>query len=642
MFFLVLSHSPALGYCGSMQRQTIWQKFKSYALNPLISYWKQTKIGICAEILSRSDKRKTAAVAVIQTLLGSLDLIGVSIVGLLGAITINGVQSKSPEGTIQKILELSNLDNLSFQSQVVVLAILASTILAGRTILSAYLVRKTLFFLSRRSASITSDLLQKLLSSSILTIQTKTTQNLIYSLTGGVSAMTVGVLGFSVNMIADIALLIVLTTGLFVINPISAAATILFFGFIGFILFKVMQQRAQQIGQLISDVAIDSNERILEALTAYREIQVKSRRQHYIQIISRQRFELSNFEAERAFMPNVSKYVMEIGILVGALLMSAAQFLTTDAITAISSLFIFLAAGMRIAPAVLRVQQGFLGIRLSFGAATPALELIALLGGKPKLEVGHQSLTVEHTGFHGEIEISKLTFTFPDSDKTILNSVSLYVPNGTSMAVVGPSGAGKTTLIDNLLGVLAPQSGKILISGETPSEAANRWPGAIAYVPQDVSIFNGTIAENVALGFELDEIKPDLIWDALRTAQLDEFVKSLPQGIDSSIGEKGSNLSGGQRQRLGIARALYTKPRLLVLDEATSALDGEVEESITGALTKLRGSVTIVLIAHRLSTVRNSDQVIYLEDGIVLSKGNFDQVRKEVPNFDRQASLMGQ
>jgi len=334
--------------------------------------------------------------------------------------------------------------------------------------------------------------------------------------------------------------------------------------------------------------------------------------------------------------------VMEIGILVGALLMSAAQFLTTDAITAISSLFIFLAAGMRIAPAVLRVQQGFLGIRMSFGAAAPALDLIALLSSEPKRDVSYQNLNVEHTGFQGEIEISNLTFAFPDSKRTILDSISLSVPNGNIVAVVGPSGAGKTTLIDNLLGVLVPRSGKILISGETPTDAANRWPGAIAYVPQDVSIFNGTIAENVALGFELEEIKPELIWDALRIAQLDEFVKSLALGIDSPIGEKGSNLSGGQRQRLGIARALYTKPRLLVLDEATSALDGEVEESITGALTNLRGSVTIVLIAHRLSTVRNSDQVIYLEDGIVLSKGSFDQVRKEVPNFDRQASLTGQ
>ena len=616
-------------------------RLKSDIGNRIIQTWKQSKIGLCAEILSKADKKKTVAVAAIQTFLGSLDLIGVALVGLLGAITINGVQSKSPEGGVQKVLQVLNLDNFGFQSQVVILAVLASVILAGRTILSAYLVRKTLFFLSRRSASITSDLLQKLLSSSILTIQTKTTQNLIYSLTGGVSAMTVGVLGFSVNMIADITLLVVLTTGLFILNPASAAATILFFGLIGWILFRVMQQRAQQLGQLISGIAINSNEKILEVLSAYREIQVKNRIQHYNEKISQQRFQLSNFEAEQAFMPNVSKYVMEIGILVGALLMSAAQFLTADAITAISSLFVFLAAGMRIAPAVLRVQQGFLGIRMSFGAAQPALELITLVNRESLTSTYDKECAIENSRFQGDVVVTDLTFAFPNAEKMTLDSVSLRVPSGTITAVVGPSGAGKTTLIDNLLGVLTPQSGNVSISGCTPRDARYKWPGAVAYVPQDVSIFNGSIAQNVGLGFGDEEIQESLIWEALKIAQLDDFVKQLPSGVHSLIGEKGSNLSGGQRQRLGIARALYTKPRLLVLDEATSALDGEVEENITDALTKLKGEVTIVLIAHRLSTVRNSDQVVYLEDGRVRAIGDFAHVRKMVPNFDRQAALTG-
>ena len=607
----------------------------------MINYWKQSKIGLCSEILTKSDKKKTFAVALIQTFLGSLDLIGVALVGLLGAITINGVQSKSPTGGVETVLEALNLVDFSFQSQVVILAILASVILAGRTLFSAYLVRKTLFFLSRRSASITSDLLRKLLSSSILTIQEKTTQNLIYSLTGGVSAMTVGVLGFAVNMIADITLLMVLTAGLFIINPASATATILFFGLIGWILFRVMQQRAQQLGQLISGIAINSNEKILEVLSAYREIQVKNRIEHYNEKISRQRFNLSNFEAEQAFMPNVSKYVMEIGILVGALLMSAAQFLTSDAITAISSLFVFLAAGMRIAPAVLRVQQGFLGIRMSFGAAQPALELISLVNRESVISINDVKPPVGGTRFEGDVVITNLSFSFPGSEKKTLDSISLRVPNGTITAVVGPSGAGKTTLIDNLLGILTPQFGDVSISGYRPSQVRRNWPGVVAYVPQDVSIFNGSIAQNVALGFGDDEIEESLIWEALKIAQLENFVKNLPLGIDSSIGEKGSNLSGGQRQRLGIARALYTKPRVLVLDEATSALDGEVEESITDALTKLKGEVTIVLIAHRLSTVRNSDQVVYLEDGKVRAVGDFTHVRKSVPNFDRQALLTG-
>ena len=609
--------------------------------NLLMKTWKSTRVGQCAEVLNRSDKRKTSAVAFIQTFLGILDLIGIGVIGLLGAITITGVQSKPPSGNIEKVLRLIHLDGFGFQSQVVILAIIATIVLVGKTIVSAYLVRKTLFFLSRRSATITSDLIRKLFSSSILTIRTKTSQNLIYSLTSGVSSMTLGVLGFAVNMIADIALLLVLLAGLFVINPASASATFIFFVTLGFVLHRIMHVRAHEIGRLSSEISILSIEKIYEVLTAYREIQVKNRRDFYIKKITSQRYELADFAAEQAFMPNVSKYVMEVGILLGALLMSAAQFITTDATTAISSLFIFLAAGMRIAPAVLRIQQGLVGIRISFGAAAPALELISLLNIPEPVRVLSQKIDPPKTDFQGEIRVSNLRYTFPDSSALTLNDISFVVESGMSLAVVGPSGAGKTTLIDNLLGVLLPDSGEILISGQRPPVTISTWPGAIAYVPQDVAIFNGTIRNNVAIGFENEDVQEDYIYEALRIAQLEEFVRSLPLGLDSPIGENGANLSGGQRQRLGIARALYTKPKLLVLDEATSSLDGEVEENITEALNKLKGSVTVVLIAHRLSTVRNSDLVIYLEDGKIRASGNFEEVRKQVPNFDRQASLTG-
>jgi ABC-type multidrug transport system fused ATPase/permease subunit len=603
--------------------------------------WKSTRVGQCAEVLNRSDKRKTSAIAFIQTFLGILDLIGIGVIGLLGAITITGVQSKPPSGNIEKVLRLIRLDGFGFQAQVVILAIIATIVLVGKTLVSAYLVRKTLFFLSRRSATITSDLIRKLFSSSILTIRTKTSQNLIYSLTSGVSSMTLGVLGFAVNMIADIALLFVLLAGLFVINPASASATFIFFVTLGFFLHRIMHVRAHEIGRLSSEISILSIEKIYEVLTAYREIQVKNRRDFYIKKIASQRHELADFAAEQAFMPHVSKYVMEVGILLGALLMSAAQFITADATTAISSLFIFLAAGMRIAPAVLRIQQGLVGIRISFGAAAPALELISLLNIPEPVRVLSHEIDPPKTDFQGEIRVSNLRYTFPDSSALTLNDISFVVESGMSLAVVGPSGAGKTTLIDNLLGVLLPDSGEILISGQRPPVAISTWPGAIAYVPQDVAIFNGTIRNNVAIGFENEDVQEDYIYEALRIAQLDEFVRSLPLGLDSPIGENGANLSGGQRQRLGIARALYTKPKLLVLDEATSSLDGEVEENITEALNKLKGSVTVVLIAHRLSTVRNSDLVIYLEDGKIRASGNFEEVRKQVPNFDRQAYLTG-
>jgi ABC-type multidrug transport system fused ATPase/permease subunit len=181
----------------------------------------------------------------------------------------------------------------------------------------------------------------------------------------------------------------------------------------------------------------------------------------------------------------------------------------------------------------------------------------------------------------------------------------------------------------------------VQISGLPPLLAVAKWPGAISYVPQDVLIAAGTIRENVALGYPNEEATDELVLGALKVAQLDEFVSDLPEGIDTQVGERGARISGGQRQRLGIARAMFTNPHLLVLDEATSSLDGKTEASISHAIHSLRGFTTVVIIAHRLSTIRNVDRVVYLLDGRVLASGTFDEVRKAVPDFDDQAKLIG-
>ena len=175
----------------------------------------------------------------------------------------------------------------------------------------------------------------------------------------------------------------------------------------------------------------------------------------------------------------------------------------------------------------------------------------------------------------------------------------------------------------------------------TPVESITKWPGAIGYVPQEVVLMSGSIAENIGSGFDISDISVELVKEALNIAKLDEFVATLPLGLNSKVGERGGNLSGGQRQRIGIARAMFTKPRLLVLDEATSSLDGVTEASISDSINVLKGHVTLVLIAHRLSTVLNADKIAYLSEGKIISVGTFDEVRSKVPDFDIQAKLMG-
>lgn len=195
--------------------------------------------------------------------------------------------------------------------------------------------------------------------------------------------------------------------------------------------------------------------------------------------------------------------------------------------------------------------------------------------------------------------------------------------------------------MDLLLGVLEPDQGAILISGESPLAAFSRWPGAVAYVPQNVLITQGTIRENVGMGYPLDFISDELVWRALSVAQLKDFAENLEEKLDQPVGDAGSRISGGQRQRLGIARAMFTQPKLLILDEATSALDGQTENEISTAIHNMRGFITVITIAHRLSTVREADLVVYIEAGSIRSTGSFEKVRREVPDFDNQAKLMG-
>jgi ATP-binding cassette, subfamily B, bacterial PglK len=237
--------------------------------------------------------------------------------------------------------------------------------------------------------------------------------------------------------------------------------------------------------------------------------------------------------------------------------------------------------------------------------------------------------------------VEHVSVTYRNADVPALRDVSVEVHPGESLALVGSTGAGKSTLADVLLGVVDADEGTVLISGLPPREAILTWPGAIAYVPQDVALTEGSVRDNVALGLPSAAIDDELVWEALERARLASFLRNDREGLDTVIGERGVRLSGGQRQRLGIARALYTRPRLLLLDEATSALDAETEQLITQTLQDLEGDVTTITVAHRLATIRHADQVVYLKDGLLAARGTFDEVRDAAPDFARQAKILG-
>ena len=448
------------------------------------------------------------------------------------------------------------------------------------------------------------------------------------------------VLGAAVTIISDLALLLILLTGLLVADPFIAASTLVIFGLIGFGLYAFMHRKARDLGEIQSVMNVESAEKILDTLNLYREISLKDKFPHYIEEIAKLRRKLASSTAELNLMPNMSKYILETAVVVSALTIAAIQFIRLDAVHAIASLSIFIAAGSRIAPAVLRIQQGTVQIKGSLGAATPTLNLIADLKNLD-LELDEANTIRPRSEFIPSVELTDLTYVYNGSNDPSLRNVNLKFDSGNLIAIVGPSGGGKTTLVDCILGVLSTQPGQISISGLSPRDCKKSFPGLIAYVPQEIFLTSGTIAENIAVSESPDEIDVPKIWAALESAQLSDYIRQLPEGIDSHIGENGSHISGGQKQRLGIARALYSNPRLLVLDEATSAMDGQTEFEISTAIAGLRGDTTVVMIAHRLSTVQNADLVVYMAEGAVVASGSFVDLKSKVPDFEEQARLLG-
>lgn len=592
-------------------------------------------------ILPRRAQIRIFLVSVIQIAVSLLDLLGVALIGVLGALTVTGVQSKQPSSRVQSILNFFSLESSSIQSQAAILGAIAVLLFISRTILTIIFTRRTIFFLSRQSVVIGSTLVRRILSQPLIFLQTRSSQNFVYLTTSGANSITIGLIGTFITLVSDTSLLIVLGIGLLVFDPLLALQTIVIFTVIALVLYFLLQNRARILSEEQYKYSVSGNEQLLESFNSYREILIRNRRDYYARQNEDVRNKLSNIYAETTFMPNISKYAIEITVVIGSFAITGIQFALQDATRAIATLTLFLAAGSRIAPAVLRVQQGAIQIKGSVGSAIPTLELWDELALTDVLPESPNIIDYMHTNFDANIELVGVTLQYPNKDTFALKNISLRINPGCLVAIVGPSGAGKTSLVDVLLGAINPTDGEIRISGVSPSDCIVKWPGALAYVPQDVVISNTSIKENVSLGFPSNLVSEECVYDALEVAQLKEFALSLPNGINTQVGERGTQISGGQRQRLGIARAMFTKPKLLVLDEATSSLDGETESLISAAINMLKGSVTVIMIAHRLSTVRDADLVVYMDRGEIIARGTFDEVRAAVPDFDRQAQLMG-
>lgn len=593
------------------------------------------------KVLCKKDRRKLIQIASIQVSLNLLDLMGVGIIGVLSSVAVNGVIFSKPGNRVSGILEFLGLENLTVQQQGMILGVTATALMVSKTLLALYFMRRTLYFLGNRAATISEVMVTKLLSKPLQNFRQQSLQTNLYITTTGVNSLTIGVIGTSILIISDFALLVLMVAALAAVDPLLALCSLIIFGGVGLGLYKFMHVKAGQLGRELVKKSIKLNSRIFEVFRGYREAVVMNRREYYATSIGKERLSISRISAELTYLPTVSKYGIEITVILGLLLISASQFLTKSASQSVAILTIFIAASSRIAPAVLRIQQGLVLLRSELGSVEPVLELLETIDSNPALPKSPVNLSTNHQGFNPRIEIANIKLEYDKNSEPVLQNIDLTIEPGQLVAIVGPSGAGKTSLVDVILGIVEPTHGTIQISDQKPLQVYETFPGAVAYVPQEVLVIDGTIRENVTLGFP-DSAASDLeVLEALKLSQLSNFISALPEGIFTQVGDGGSKLSGGQKQRIGIARALLSKPKLLILDEATSSLDGSTEAAFSSAVEGLKGAVTVVVVAHRLSTIRNMDRVVYLQNGEIIADGTFDEVRSQVQEFDIQATQMG-
>ena len=453
-----------------------------------------------------------------------------------------------------------------------------------------------------------------------------------------------GVLSF----IGELLSILMLMVMLLVIMPVPALLAMVYFGLTSFVLQSVLKRKNREQGVIALNATRGAWSAMVESVDSFREIRLYDAADRYMYRYQEKRQESVGASMRSAFLLDFPKYTLEIIFILGIAGLLAFMSATQGA-DSTGYLVLFAGACIRILPNYTRMVSSLGNIRAGEYASDELVKEIEqlspearmfILASKPIVPEGHEYInkTIEPIN----IQVDNLSFQYPDGDKPVLNNITLDIPMGSSIAFVGGSGSGKTTLIDLILGLIAPTHGQVLENGEPIQKDLRSWHQRIGYVPQDVFIADCTVIEAVAFGLEPHEIDVERVNYCLEVAALTEVVESLENGLDTKLGYNATRLSGGQKQRLGIARALYRNPSVLILDEATSALDNETEHKITKTIERISKDITVIIVAHRLSTVRNVDQLVYLSQGRIANKGTFKEVQaanEEFANLVRLGQL---
>ncbi len=589
-------------------------------------------------LLPKGTQKKLLLLVLLQISISTLDILAILLLGMTSKLGLDYVQNKVVQFP-EFLTRVLGIENYNFETQVGIISLLIVILFSARTAFSIYSNNRILLYLANQASYASNRIVEMMFRSKPQSVIAKNSQEFLYGITTGIDNLTLSFLGSITIFTTEIVFLATMLFVVFSIQPITGLIAFFIFAFAVIGINKLTAKNARIYSSENSYLSILYNRKLLETLLVYRELFLRNREIAVANEVQVARSKSLILRAKLMMLPTLSKYLFELTLVLGGAITALIQVMVTDALTAISSVTIFLAAASRILPSLIRAQGAFITIRQSEGGAEVTINQIRLLKNE-EISIPQSLIDTANTAeFNPSLQVHDLYFSYNDESEFQLRDINFEVSPGQFVAIVGESGAGKTTLIDLILGMLTPTSGVIEISNHESLSAIHKWPGKIAYVPQDIMIIDGDIRRNVVLEDSHNVMDEDIL-SALEKSHLNDDVLNMKNGLNEIVGERGIRLSGGQRQRLGIARALYTKPQMIIFDEATSSLDPLTEKTVTEAIYEKKGNVTLIVVAHRLSTVKNADVVILLEKGEILAKGTFEEVRRISPKFDQQAKLV--
>jgi len=584
-------------------------------------------------LLNASARRRLLILAAVNVLVAGLDMLGILLlVPLLAFLGPGG----APQGAFVDFAE-QLLGTDAPERIVLALALAATALFVAKGVAAVSLLWVQTGVLNVAQVSLSERILGSFVKAPWLVQQSSGTGAIIRTTVTSVTAIALTVAS-GIGALAESAVFIAVFAALVIVNPLLAIAALIYLVAAGLTYLRIVRRPIETRGEQLQVEAEKMNSSLIELVGGIKELTVRDSTSTYLGRYARSaRGYLAAYRLI-AVTNQGMRYLLEILMIAGVALVIGFATLSGSTTTVLVSVGLLLAGGLRLVPALNTLLIAVNTIRSNQPAVAIVEAELARLGEYEAIpdDAGDAPADFVPTG---AFAVSDLLFRYPTRAEDALLGISVEVGFGEALGIVGSTGSGKSTLVDLLLGLLDPVSGSVLIDGRPLGENLRAWRAQIGFVPQDIFLVDDTLAANITFG-EADEVaSAEQIAAAIRLAHLDDVVAELPEGLDTMLGERGVRLSGGQRQRVGLARALYRKPAILILDEATSALDNETERKISDALLSLHGKLTTVVVAHRLSTVRSCDRILYLDRGQVSGIGTFDELDRTNEGFARLVEL---